>query len=86
MIHKTMMIGTGALLSLVCLAASQDSKSADTTAQPATAAADTATNRRVQPGLVTWHETHAAALAAAKKSGKPVLHFQLLGRLDEEFC
>ena len=33
-------------------------------------------------GLVTWHDDHAAALAAAKKSSKPVLHFQLLGRLE----
>lgn len=37
-------------------------------------------------GLVRWHSDHAAALAAAANSGKPVLLFQLLGRLDQEFC
>ena len=41
---------------------------------------------RVQPGLVAWHADRAAALTAAKTSGKPVLLFQLLGRLDETFC
>ena len=43
-------------------------------------------DRKVKPGAVRWHSSHAAALAAAAKSGKPVLHFQLLGRLDDEFC
>ena len=41
---------------------------------------------RVEPGLVRWHADFAAARAAATRSGKPVLLFQLLGRLDEEFC
>ncbi len=41
---------------------------------------------RVEPGLVPWHADLEAALAAAKSSGKPVLLFQLLGRLDQEFC
>lgn len=38
------------------------------------------------PGLVTWHESFAAALAASRTSKKPVLLFQLLGRLDDAFC
>jgi len=42
--------------------------------------------RRVPPGLVRWHADFEAACAAARSSGKPVLLFQLLGRLDEEFC
>ena len=42
--------------------------------------------RRVKPGLVHWHADFAAAKRAAAKSGRPVLLFQLLGRLDEEFC
>ena len=41
---------------------------------------------RVKPGLVAWHPSFEAAVEAAGKSGKPVLLFQLLGRLDEEFC
>jgi len=41
---------------------------------------------RVRPGLVEWHSSHEAALEASSISGKPVLLFQLLGRLDEEFC
>jgi hypothetical protein len=40
----------------------------------------------VKPGLVRWHADFAAACAAAESSHKPVLLFQLLGKLDEEFC
>jgi hypothetical protein len=40
----------------------------------------------VAPGLVGWHPTFGAACEAAGRSGKPVLLFQLLGRLDQEFC
>jgi len=43
-------------------------------------------NRAVRPGLVHWHPDLAAAQAAARKSGKPVLLFQMMGRLDREFC
>ena len=43
-------------------------------------------SRTVAPGLVRWHADFDAARAAASISGKPVLLFQLLGRLDEEFC
>ena len=37
-------------------------------------------------GLVRWHDSLETAKAAAATSGKPVLLFQLLGRLDDEFC
>lgn len=37
-------------------------------------------------GLVTWRSNLGTAIDAAAKTGKPILHFQLLGRLDEEFC
>jgi hypothetical protein len=37
-------------------------------------------------GRVAWHASFEAALAAAQRSKKPVLLFQLLGRLDDEFC
>jgi hypothetical protein len=40
----------------------------------------------VAPGLVPWHASFDEACAVARRSGKPVLLFQLLGRLDEEFC
>lgn len=43
-------------------------------------------NPKVAPGLVRWHADLAAAQAAARVSGKPVLVFQLLGNLDDEFC
>jgi molybdopterin-guanine dinucleotide biosynthesis protein A len=42
--------------------------------------------KKVQPGLVKWHRSLADAIAAAAKTKKPVLHFQLLGELDQEFC
>jgi len=43
-------------------------------------------NPTVEAGAVRWHENLAAARAASVKSGRPVLLFQLLGRLDQEFC
>jgi hypothetical protein len=41
---------------------------------------------RVSPGLVSWQRDFAAACAAARASGKPVMHFQMMGRLDQELC
>jgi hypothetical protein len=43
-------------------------------------------NPKVQPGLVHWHPAIADACAAARRSGKPVLLFQMMGNLDEKFC
>ena len=45
-----------------------------------------AENPKVQPGKVRWHAGFAAACAAARTSGKPVLLFQMMGKLDEQFC
>ena len=47
--------------------------------------ADKSDNPRVSPGKVHWASDYAAALAASKKSGKPVLLFKLLGQLDHKF-
>jgi len=41
---------------------------------------------KVQPGSVRWHSDFAAACAAAKKSNKPVLLFQMMGKLDDQYC
>ena len=35
---------------------------------------------------VDWLTSLDAAKDQAAKSGKPILYFQLLGRLDEEYC
>jgi hypothetical protein len=43
-------------------------------------------NPVVAAGKVTWHPTFEAACQASAKSGKPVFLFQMLGRLDQEFC
>jgi hypothetical protein len=43
-------------------------------------------NPKVKPGLVKWHATFAEASEASKKSGKPVLLFQMMGKLDDQFC
>jgi hypothetical protein len=43
-------------------------------------------NPKVKPGLVKWHANLAEACEASKKSGKPVLLFQLMGKLDDQFC
>jgi len=45
-----------------------------------------AANPIVAPGKVNWHPTFEAACQASAKSGKPVFLFQMLGRLDQEFC
>jgi len=43
-------------------------------------------NARVAPGNVHWHATFADACQAAGKSGKPVLLFHMMGKLDDLFC
>ncbi|NIL98293.1 MAG: hypothetical protein GTO53_10545 [Planctomycetales bacterium] len=43
-------------------------------------------NPRVAPGKVLWHPDLETACTASGKSGKAVLHFQLLGNLDDRFC
>src|SRR5690348_3805366 len=48
--------------------------------------ASTFNNPKVQPGKVRWHKTFADACQAAKQSRKPVLLFQMMGKLDERFC
>jgi hypothetical protein len=52
----------------------------------ATARLAEAPNPKVPPGAVKWHPDLAAACEAARKSGKPVLLFQMLGKLDDQFC
>ena len=42
-------------------------------------------NPKVAAGKVRWHRDLQAACAAAKRSGKPVLLFQMMGRLDQRF-
>ena len=57
-------------------------------AQPAAArsAAAPFVNPRVEPGKVRWHPDFAAACRASAASGRPVLLFQMMGRLDDRFC
>src|SRR5947209_3819920 len=52
----------------------------------AAAARVEADNPKVAPGKVNWHGSFADACEASRKSGKPVLLFQLLGKLDQQFC
>jgi hypothetical protein len=58
----------------------------NTASAPPGAAASPFTNPRVQPGKVRWHATVEQANAASAASGKPVLIFSMMGRLDEKFC
>ena len=41
---------------------------------------------RRTPGRVAWHDSRETTIDAARKSGKPVMLFQLLGDLDRGFC
>jgi hypothetical protein len=43
-------------------------------------------NPRVAAGRVRWHTSYASARQASEKSGKPVLLFQMMGKLDDQFC
>lgn len=43
-------------------------------------------NAKVKPGDVAWHLSFADACQASEQSGRPVLLFQLLGKLDDQFC
>lgn len=47
---------------------------------------DAPVNPTVSPGDVKWHASFAAATSAAKKSGRPVLLFHMMGHLDKQFC
>ena len=38
------------------------------------------------PTPVAWHASFDAALEASRDSGKPVMLFLMLGRMDEEHC
>jgi hypothetical protein len=51
-----------------------------------TSGALASTNPKVPPGRVSWHSTFDNACDAARKSGKPVLLFQMMGKLDQQFC
>lgn len=44
-----------------------------------------ADNPWVEPGKVRWHDSIEAAKKAAANSGKPILLFQMMGRLDQQF-
>lgn len=43
-------------------------------------------NQKVEPGKVRWHRAIQTAMEASSQSGKPVLLFQMMGRLDDRFC
>lgn len=43
-------------------------------------------NPKVDTGKIKWHATFEEACAASKKSGKPVMLFQMMGKLDDQFC
>jgi hypothetical protein len=48
--------------------------------------AATADQPKVPPGRVKWHADFATACRAAQQSGKPVLLFHMMGKLDDQFC
>jgi len=56
------------------------------TVPAATPSAEAFVNPKVEPGKVHWHKDFAVACRAAEKSGKPVLLFQMMGKLDDRFC
>lgn len=88
-----MKLGTLILISMAAASSSlllganeREDEHASTTIGRSESIAERAENPSVAPGLVSWHANRQAASAASARSGRPVLVFQLLGRLDEEFC
>jgi hypothetical protein len=59
---------------------------ATTTPAPIPPAKDGFVNPKVEPGKVRWHTDFDAACKAAAKTGRPVLLFQMMGKLDDQFC
>ncbi|SRR5258708_21336582 len=59
---------------------------ATTTSVPAPPAKEGFVNPKVEPGKVNWHADFDTACKAAAKTGKPVLLFQMMGKLDDQFC
>jgi len=57
-----------------------------TTPAPTPEAKDGFVNPKVEPGKVKWHADFDTACKAAAKSGKPVMLFQMMGKLDDQFC
>lgn len=55
-------------------------------APPDPTAADTRTGVKVAPGKVAWRASFEQACQLAQASKKPVLLFQMMGKLDDEFC
>jgi hypothetical protein len=51
-----------------------------------TSASTPAANPKVEPGKIRWHPSFDAACKAARSSGKPVLLFHMMGKLDDQFC
>jgi hypothetical protein len=43
-------------------------------------------NPKCEPGKVKWHPDVETACKAALLSGKPVLVFHMMGKLDDRFC
>ena len=43
-------------------------------------------NPKVEPGKVRWHKSFEEAKAAAAKSKRPIMVFQMMGKLDDQFC
>jgi hypothetical protein len=65
---------------------SQPTPTAPVRPTPPVAKQTDAENPIVKPGEVKWHASFQAACEAAKKSGKPVLLFHMMGQLDRQFC
>lgn len=53
---------------------------------PQTEQDPTEASPKTDPGKVKWHDDFETACNASRDSGKPVLLFQLMGRLDDVFC
>ncbi len=63
----------------------QEPRTSETKSPKPQAAAKDKSNPTVKPGDVKWHKDFQTACVASVISDKPVLHFQLLGQLDQRF-
>ena len=74
------------LLGLAILAVGAHRPQEDAKPKFSVRATDESAKEAVVPGKVKWHDSFDDAVAAAKKSGRPVFLFQLFGDFDGSLC
>ncbi len=73
-------------LTLFCTMTAISGQAATVAASPATTLSSAASPAERTQRRIHWETSLKAAMARARRTGKPLLLLHLFGRLDEEFC